>query len=209
MLEWQIKRHLGSFAFLCIDLIQYIVDQSLSDRRHLPVFICHHCDCWLLEGMDGGGCSMKYLEHEKPQKKIKLKFRGGLSVRGKSHYRGGSWLCSALHQALSDVVTVDLAQRRAQRVDAGTVLARPVRQECTNRMLFLPEGRNSLILITQEARQIAPVAVIHVVAVVSFAAPVQQLLQFLPGVERKQQTRLFIHGDNCREEWTSYFIIYL
>lgn len=82
MLEWQIKRHLGSFAFLCIDLIQYIVDQSLSDRRHLPVSICHHCDCWLLEGMDGGGYSMKYLEHEKPQKKIKLKFMGGALCEG-------------------------------------------------------------------------------------------------------------------------------
>lgn len=66
-------------------------------------------------------------------------------------------------------------------------------------MLFLTEGRDPLLLVSQEACQVAPVAVVHVVAVVAFAAPEQQLLYFLSGVERKKQARLFIDGDNCRQ----------
>ncbi|KAG7227879.1 hypothetical protein INR49_013673, partial [Caranx melampygus] len=119
----------------------------------------------------------------------------------RSHDGGGGRLRStrAVHKTLGDVITIDLAQRRAQRVDAGAVLARPVRQECTDGMLFLAKGRDPLLLVPQEARQVAPVAVVHVVAVVSFVAPEQQLLHSLSGVKRKEQARLFIH-DNERHD---------
>lgn len=158
-----------------------------------------HCDCWLHEGVAYVFTSMNYVGWTKPWKNVKVKvFCSLLSL--KSHYGGGGRLRSirAQRQTLGDVVAVDLAQRRAQRVEAGAVLARPVGQERADGILFLPEGSNPLLLVSQEARQVAPVAVVHVVAVVSFAAPEQQLLHFLPGVERKEQTWLFIQGDNCR-----------
>lgn len=159
----------------------------------------HHCDCWLHEGVAYVFTSMNYVGWTKLWKNVKVRvFCSLLSLN--SHYGGGGRLRSirAQHQALGDVVAVDLAQRRAQRVEAGAVLARPVRQERADGVLFLPEGGDPLLLVSQEACQVAPVAVVHVVAVVSFAAPEQQLLHFLSGVERKEQTGLFIQGDNCR-----------
>lgn len=86
--------------------------------------------------------------------KFKIKVQVVCSLLSGSHDRGGGRLCSAgaEHETLGDVITVDLAQRRAQRVDAGAVLARPVGQECTDRMLFLPKGGDPLLLVPQEAR---------------------------------------------------------
>lgn len=109
---------------------------------------------------------------------------------------------------MRDVVTVDLAERCAQRVDACTVLPRPVGQQRSDGMLLLLEGRNSLFLITEEACQVAPVAVLHVVAVFPFVALEKQLLHFLSGMERKKQTRFFVDGHNCKEKLgTIYFIL--
>lgn len=123
----------------------------------------------------------------------------------KSHYRSGCCFCGtwAEHQALSDVFTIDLAQRRAQRFHAGAVLSRPVRQEGADRMLFLLESRDPLLLVSEKSRQAAPVAVVHVVAVFSVRSPKQQLLHFLSGVERKKQTRLFIDVDDCKRKKTN------
>lgn len=123
----------------------------------------------------------------------------------KSHYRSGCCFSGtwAEHQALSDVFTIDFAQRRAQSFDAGTVLSRPVRQEGTDRMLFLLEGRDPLLLVSEKSRQAAPVAVVHVVAVFSVHSPKQQLLHFLSGVEGKKQTRLFIDVDDCKRKKTN------
>ena len=119
-----------------------------------------------------------------------------------SHYRSGSWLCGtwAKHQALGNIITVDLTQSCAQRIDAGTVLACPVRQQRSDRILFLLESCDPLLLISKEARQVVPVAVMHVVAVISFVASEKQLLHFLSGVERKEETRLLIHVDDCGEK---------
>lgn len=99
---------------------------------------------------------------------------------------------------MGDVIAVDLPQRRAEGVDAGAVLATPVGQQRADGMLFLTEGGDPLLLVSQETRQVAPVAVLRLA--VRITPPEQQLLHFFSGVKREQQTGLLVYGDDCREE---------
>lgn len=119
-----------------------------------------------------------------------------------SHHWCGRRLSSARaqRQALGNVVAVDLAQRRAQGVHAGAFFSRPVGQQRADGVLVLPEDGNALLLVAQESRQVAPVAVVHVAVVPAAAVPEKQLLHLLPGVQREEQARLFIDGHHCRKD---------
>lgn len=119
-----------------------------------------------------------------------------------SHRRCGSGFdgVGAEHKALCDVFAVDLAQRRAERVQAGAILARPIREQCPHWMFLLPECGDALFLVSQQPCQAAPISVLRVVVALPFSAPVEEFLHLFSRVEGKEQTRLLIHSDHCREK---------